>query len=455
MDFPLFQVPYLGNGMVIGVNAIVHVIISHGVAIGLMAMIFMAEYIGIRKNLEEWENFARELLKPAAIIVTGVGAVTGVGIWFSTSALAPRGIGSMLRVFFWPWFVEWIVFTLEVIAILIYYFQWDKWTADRKKYRWYFGLGYVLLASTSAFLITGILGFMLTSDGWPWDKSLWSAFFNLSFVPQLFVRLSGAFALGALLAIVFLLFRKRANQFKKEVLSFYSKIFLISIISTGLFSWWYFAVVPATFKTHAIFSILTSHLSQQPEIFWILNGLGIAFLILFSLSALKRSIPFSRVLIVPAILIMFCFVSEFERVREFIRGPYLIPGYMYSNQILLKENGLLKEDGLLKNAYWFNMTASNPTGVQEGAFLFAQNCSMCHTIGGINDIKDRVIGRTQDGIAVILNHTNDMVPFMPPFTGIERERQVLAHFLYQLSEGKLHFRSPSRYTPFMDEGKDE
>jgi mono/diheme cytochrome c family protein len=455
MDFPLFQVPYLGNGMVIGVNAIVHVIISHGVAIGLMAMIFMAEYIGIRKNLEEWENFARELLKPATIIVTGVGAVTGVGIWFTTSALAPRGIGSMLRVFFWPWFVEWIVFTLEVIAILIYYFQWDKWTADRKKYRWYFGLGYVLLASTSAFLITGILGFMLTSDGWPWDKSFWSAFFNPSFIPQLFVRLGGAFALGAVFAIIFLLFRKRTNQFQKEALSFYSKIFLISIISTGIFSWWYFAVIPSTFKTHAVFSILTSHLSQQPEIFWILNGSGIAFLILFSLFALKRSIPFSRVLIVPAILIMFCFVSEFERVREFIRGPYLMPGYMYSNQILLKENGLLKKDGLLKNAYWFNMTASNPTGVQEGTFLFAQNCAMCHTIGGINDIKDRVSGRTQDGIAVILNHMNEMVPFMPPFTGIERERKVLAHFLYQLSQGKLHFGFPSRYTPFTDEGKDE
>jgi mono/diheme cytochrome c family protein len=455
MDFLLFQAPYLGNGMVIGVNAIVHVIISHGVAIGLMAMIFMAEYIGIRKNSETWENFAKELLKPAVIIITGVGAVTGVGIWFTTSALAPRGIGSMLRVFFWPWFVEWIVFTLEVIAILIYYFQWEKWTANRKKYRWYLGLGYFLLASVSAFLITGILGFMLTSDGWPWNKSFWSAFFNPSFVPQLFVRFSGSFVLGALFAIFFLLFKKRDKQFQKEVLHFYSKILLISIISTALFSWWYFVVVPSRFKTHAIFSILTSHLSQQPEIFWISNVIGITFLILFSLLALKRSIPFSRVLIVPAILIMFGFVSEFERIREFIRGPYLMPGYMYSNQILIKESDFLKKDGLLKNSYWFNMTIGEPTDVGEGAFLFAQNCSMCHTIAGINDIKERVLGRTRDGIAVILNHTNDMVPFMPPFSGAERERQVMAHFLYQLSQGNFHLLSPSRYTPFSVEAKNE
>jgi mono/diheme cytochrome c family protein len=152
---------------------------------------------------------------------------------------------------------------------------------------------------------------------------------------------------------------------------------------------------------------------------------------------------------------MFGFVSEFERIREFIRGPYLMPGYMYSNQILIKESYFLKKDGLLKNSYWFNMTIGDPNDVDEGAFLFAQNCSMCHTIAGINNIKERVLGRTRDGIAVILNHTNDMVPFMPPFSGAERERQVMAHFLYQLSQGNFHLASPSRYTPFSVEGKDE
>jgi mono/diheme cytochrome c family protein len=101
------------------------------------------------------------------------------------------------------------------------------------------------------------------------------------------------------------------------------------------------------------------------------------------------------------------------------------------------------------------MTIGDPTDMGEGAFLFAQNCSMCHTIAGINDIKDRILGRTQDGIAVILNHTNDMVPFMPPFSGTERERRVMAHFLYQLSQGNFHLASPSRYTPFSIEAKDE
>ena len=126
MNFPIYQVPYLGNGMLIAINAVLHVIISHGLAIGAIALVVLSEYIGMKRSSEEWERFARGFLRFTIIITTGVGATTGVGIWFITSTLSPRAIGSMLRIFFWPWFIEWIVFTLEVITVLIYYFTWDR-----------------------------------------------------------------------------------------------------------------------------------------------------------------------------------------------------------------------------------------------------------------------------------------------------------------------------------------
>jgi len=449
MPFLLFQMPYLGNGMVIGFNAILHVVLSHGVAIGVVAMITLAEYLAVKKNREDWENFAQDLLKPTVIVITGVGAVTGVGIWFTTSALAPRGIGSMLRIFFWPWLIEWIVFTLEVIAVLIYYFKWGRWTGPQRGFRWSFGLLYVLLASGSAFLITGILGFMLTPDGWPWHQTLLSGFFNPSFVPQLLLRLGAAFALGSLFSIGFLLVTKRVAAFRKEAMSLYGKVFALSVFVVGFCAWWYFATVPSAFKTHALFAVLTSHFSQKPEIFWIMNAGGVFLLLLFFISTLSRSTLFSRLLILPALLAGIGFVSEYERMREFIRGPYLIPGYMYANQVLLKESLFLKKNGMLNNAYWFDMTLGSPTEASEGAFLFAQNCSMCHTIGGINDIRDRVRERTEMGIAVIVNHINDMVPFMPPFSGTNQEAQVLASFLHRLSQKKFPLEgSPSRFEPY-------
>src|SRR5665647_3756503 len=218
MQFPVYEVPYLGNGMTIGLDAVLHVIISHGLAIGAILLIVISEYFGFRKASKDWENFAKNFLKFNIIVITGIGAVTGVGIWLITSALAPTGIGSMLRIFFWPWFLEWILFTLEVVVLLIYYFTRDKWLGERKKKHIYLGVSYIVLSVSSAFLITGILGFMLTSDGWPWDKSFVSAFFNPSFLPQLFLRASMAFMLGAIFSVAFLLINRRVSAFRKEAL---------------------------------------------------------------------------------------------------------------------------------------------------------------------------------------------------------------------------------------------
>jgi hypothetical protein len=452
MEFPIFQVPYLGNGMTIALNAVLHVVISHGIAIGVMVMVVIAEYFGFKKSSKDWEDFSKALLKPTILIITGVGAVTGVGIWLITSALSPRGIGSMLRIFFWPWFIEWVVFSLEVVVILVYYFTWDRWKGERKKSHVYLGFSYILLALCSAFLITGILGFMLTSNGWPWDQSFWSAFFNPSFLPQLLLRVGGALGLGSLFSIAFLLYIHPMKRFSEEALKFFGEIALGSFMAMAAFSWWYFKIVPSTFKTHAIFSILTSHLSQHPEIFWLANGIAATLLFLFVLFSARGFIFSPRILIFPAILVAIGFFGEFERIREFIRGPYLMPGYMYANQILLKEKRLLDKEGALNNAYWYNITATDSNPVQEAAYLFALNCSACHTIGGMNDIKGRLRGRTEDGIFALLGHAGEMVPFMPPFCGSEQERRVLANFLYQLANGKIDIEGPSRFFPLKGGG---
>ena len=124
-----------------------------------------------------------------------------------------------------------------------------------------------------------------------------------------------------------------------------------------------------------------------------------------------------------------------------------MPGYMYANQVLLGESLFLEKDSMLKNAYWYNITTDKPEVINQGAYLFAQNCSMCHTIGGINDIKTKVKEIPGDGIFVILGHTHEMVPFMPPFSGTEQERRIMSHFLYQLANGKIIIKALSRFAP--------
>lgn len=447
MEFPIFQVPYLGNGMTIALDAVLHVVISHGLAIGAVSMVVASEYLGQRRASRDWEDFAKDFLRVIVFLTTSVGAVTGVGIWLITSALAPRGIGSLLRVFFWPWFIEWGVFTAEVVIVLIYYYTWQSWTGERKKHHLRLGLGYVAAALCSALLITGILGFMLTPDGWPWDKSLWSAFFNISYLPQLVLRLGIAYSLGTLFSVAYLVFTRRDPGFRKEGLAFFSKLALFSLTITLLSGVWYFKVVPSAFKTHSLYAVMTSRFSQQPELFWAITIGGAVFLLLFWLVALRKSVTSIRILVVPAIIVAVLFVAQFERVREFIRGPYLMPGYMYANQVLLEETPLFAKKGMLPGSSWYSATAKQGDPVGQGAYLFAQNCSACHTVGGINDIVARVQGRTADGIYVILGHTQEMVPFMPPFSGTDQERRTMADFLFHLADGTIKLGAPSRFTP--------
>jgi mono/diheme cytochrome c family protein len=445
MEFPIFQVPYLGNGMTIGLNAVLHVIISHGVAIGVMTMIAVSEYLGIKRSSRDWEDFSRDLLKPTVIVITAVGAVTGVGIWFFTSGLAPRGIGSLLRIFFWPWFIEWMAFTSEVILLLIFFFTWNSWTGERKRRHLYLGFGYVIFALFSMVLITGILGFMLTSDGWPWNKNFWAAFFNPSFVPQLLLRATGAFGLGALFSIAFLLFTRREDPFCKEALRLFGKIAFFSFLGVLLGTGWYFNVIPPAFKTFALFSVLTSNFSQTPVIFPVANVIAASLLLLLIFIAIRGYVSLSKVLILPILIISLGFVTEYERIREFIRGPYLMPGYMFTNQVLIEESPWLDHENILKHSFWYPPPGKPNDAVNQGAFLFSHNCSMCHTIGGINDIRKRVDGRTKDAIFVILGHTDEMIPFMPPFSGTDHERQILATFLYHLSTGQVKMDGTSRF----------
>ena len=125
MIFPILHIPGVGDGMTIALDAVLHVVISHGLAIGFMTMLILFQTMTYAGKGPHWARISRSLLGPAVVVITSVGAVTGVGIWFITGILAPEGIGSLIHLFFWPWFIEWGAFTSEVILLLFYYYLWD------------------------------------------------------------------------------------------------------------------------------------------------------------------------------------------------------------------------------------------------------------------------------------------------------------------------------------------
>ena len=342
MNFPILHIPVGGEGMTIALNAGLHVCISHGLAIGLMTMLVIFQTLTWKGKGAFWADIARRLQGPLVVVTTSVGAVTGVGIWVLTGSLAPEGIGALIHLFFWPWFIEWFAFTAEVILLLCYYYMWDRLITHKPGTLAAIGWGYVGASFISAVLITGILGFMLTPQGWPWARSFTEAYFNPTFVPQCFLRVGGGMALGILLLMSWIAWRfKGTAEERGRALRVCGTALLLSLAVTAAATYVYFMRVPQTYLTHWKFSVATSYLSQMPDFLPTANAVAVLVLVLTALAALGRSRLACRLLCFPALIMSLCFVMEFERVREFIRGPYLMPGYMHASQITLVESEAL------------------------------------------------------------------------------------------------------------------
>ena len=118
-DYPVFEVPIIGQRLLMAIDAVTHVFVSHGGAVGGSVVLALAAWWANKKNDLALYELVRKILMVFFIVTTSVGALTGIGIWIHANIITPNGIGSLIRVFFWKWFIEWIVFNIEVIMLMI------------------------------------------------------------------------------------------------------------------------------------------------------------------------------------------------------------------------------------------------------------------------------------------------------------------------------------------------
>src|ERR1017187_3740904 len=89
MNYPFWEVPWLGSSSVIAIIAIFHVMISQ-FAVGGGLFLPFAERKALREGRTDW----MEQLKKHSrffLLVTGVfGTVSGVGIWFAIGLTQPE-----------------------------------------------------------------------------------------------------------------------------------------------------------------------------------------------------------------------------------------------------------------------------------------------------------------------------------------------------------------------------
>ncbi len=450
MDFPIFHLDLFGNRLLIAVIAVTHVLINHTLAVGFIPLVSFLEYMGFRNRKQDpagskkWDEMAYKVMFVGFIITTSLGALTGVGIWLSASLVNPNAIGSLIRVFYGAWFTEWIIFCLEVVFIMLYFLLWKKSNSSEKakKRHIIFGFSLSVFSWLTMAIIVAILGFMMDSGSWPSDRTFLSGFTNPLYLPQLYFRTPLAMTLGGSFALFLILFFvKKDNEIREKAITYTSFWVLIWLPVTAAGAFAYYIKIPAAMTGNLPVAVATqAFMKWYADVLYFLLGAIILTLIVALWGLLiPRKLPKAAMLI--PIVSLLLFLGTFERVREFIRKPFVIGNYMYANSIRVDDYPLYQRDGILPYCTYVSVTDINSSNrIEAGKEVFRVACSRCHTITGLNSVvkKFRKLNAGQPlrkgPIVNYIPRMHKVWYFMPPFPGNAKELDALADFIIQMDK---------------------
>ncbi|MFZ4726903.1 MAG: c-type cytochrome [Paludibacter sp.] len=439
MDFPIFHLSFFGDRFLFVVIAIIHTIVNHGFAIGLVPIISIMEFRGLQSKNTEWDDLAYNMMRVVFIVTTTVGAATGVGIWFSASLVNPNSIGSLIRVFFSAWLFEWIIFVSEVALVMFYYLTWKKWTLGISKEK-HFAVGYFLtiFSWVTMAIIVAILGFMMDPGDWEQKRTFWYGFLNPIYLPQLAFRTFLALLLGGSVALFLIhAFTKRTTEIRQKAVRFVS-LWVLAVAPLALVAgWWYWFSIPDLMKSHLSVALGTIQFQNWYKLIIQILVSGVILAVILALVQLFKP-KFKYAIVFYAILALWlsACLGVFERAREFVRKPFIIKNYMYANGYKVEDYPLLLKDGILKHADFVSTKVITPDNkVEAGKNVFMLACAQCHTINGMNSTTanyNRMYGANKpwdrDAMHQYIRSMHNARTYMPPFPGNEEEIDALVTY---------------------------
>jgi len=420
MDYPLFLVPYIGGSWLIGGNAILHVVIAH-FAIGGGILLAVTEQRAARRQDAFRLAFARRLSVFLVLVSTVLGALTGVGIWFTIGLVQPAATSLLIRTFVWAWAIEWVFFLVEIAAALLYLGTWD--TAPRRTHV-AIGWIYAVAAYGSLAVINGIVTFMATPGRWLETGRFWDAFLNPTYGPSLTLRTGVALILAASAGLV--LSGRGQPAERRRLVRYLGGWGLAGAGACLAGALWWQAEVPA--GARALFVPADGLLRGTAT----LAAAALALFTLVMLAALAAPRTGGAVLGILALLLAAAHLGAYERVREGSRKPFVVAGHMYSNGIRVDELDGLNARGLLAKARW---AGTAPRPVSAGEQVFRAQCQMCHSLDGYLAVRPLVAGLDAEGLEGLLEALRDGRPGMPPVAGTAAELTQLAAYLAALGAG--------------------
>jgi cytochrome c553 len=423
VNYPIWELPFIGGGLLIAAVAVVHVFVSH-FAVGGGLFLVLTEMKGYREGDRRIVDYVRFHTRFLILITLVFGALTGVGIWFTIGLVQPAGTSTLIHTFVWAWAIEWVFFAVEIAAAFVYFYGWER--LDRRTHLtvgWiYFGAAWM-----SLFVVTGILSFMLTPGDWIETGEIRDGFFNPTFLPSVFLRTCVAIALAGLYALVTASLLKE-EDLRANMIRYSARWLVPAFLLMPIGGLWYFLEVPelardlimGTTPLVLFFTVLSIALSG----------------LIFAFAFLGGHVQPARFSLISALVILsmgLAVTGTSEWVREAVRKPYIIYDYMYSNSILVEDSARIKREGVLANSKWAAVETVTAENRQEaGEEVFKLLCSACHAKDGYNAVRPLVQDWPEDFIYQQLGQMDVLKPIMPPFLGNEEERAALAAWLASL-----------------------
>ena len=437
--YPFWEVPHITSGLIIAMIASFHILPSH-LATGAFWFMAYIEGKAINENRPELYGFLKRFSLFILVFCFVIGSLTGVGIWFSATVASPRGISGLIHNYVWGWATEWVFFLIEVFCVYAYYYTFGK-VPPRTHRR--IGLIYAWGAWISMVIITGILGFMLTSGKWIETGNFFDGFFNRTYWPQLAFRTSAMIGIASLYAMVVAASMEK-GPVRYEVVRKAGIWGLCGLIGAAIFASWYLGTLPSAAKD----LIFQDVIPMLKNLFYMAVGVGVIVSLYFLLFGIVRPQWACRSLGIVMMLVLLAGIGAGEGIREGCRRPYVINQYMFSHQVVARdlpakgvkgEVELFQEQGLTSHLFFFpDRLRKFPEEhlVEAGRIIARHQCGNCHTMEptGVRPIPVLLANlgmEDADGIADFLDGLGDY-PFMPPFTGNEDEKRAVAAYLATL-----------------------
>jgi cytochrome c2 len=442
MDLPFYAADFFGNRMLIAIIGIVHVWINHAFAVGMAPLITGLEWWAHRKGRKDLDDLARKILFVSFIVTTTVGALTGVAIWLSTSIGNPYAIASLLRVFYWAWFSEWIVFVSEVILIMGYFLTWKTMTGDRKSAHIRIGIALSVMSWLTMGVIVAVLGFMMNPGAWLEESSFLAGVMNPIYLPQLLFRTPVALAMAGSVALALTLaFTDKKTELRGDAVRIFSGWTLFWLVPTLIGGLAYYQAIPNGMLGNLPVAFGTQAFANRFALLVQASFAAVALVAVIGAWGVLKPHSINAVAWIVPVLIFSGLMGYFERAREFIRKPYVIGYYMYSNSIRVGDVPYLLKTGVLPHSAWAtHKQVTEENKVDAGRDVYRILCSRCHTLNGVNSMTFN-FGRLYPGqktwdpaaIDQYLKNIHGARAYMPPFIGTVQERAALAAYLATLA----------------------